>query len=502
MSFKEIEKEKRLSESILWELQHAAYSQFGPEAWANKGVPFYLTSNPLIAGHFARVILGYLRDCLHPQAKTPIDPSQPIYIFDLGAGSGRLGFLILKHLLPRVAELFGETLRVKYVMTDMVSKNLDYVLAHPNLKGYVEQGVLDAASYRHDFEAPLRLMKAGTVLTQEIMANPVILVCTYYFDTIPQDLFKADKGRLFEGRITLQVPEEIVLRTEKGLNPDIITHATASYTYTPVQNPGGYYFGHADLNTLLEEYARNFDNTPFLFPFGSFVSLKYFLALSQGRCLLLAGDQGVVTDEQIRQWGEPRISRHASFSMAVSYHAIARFFQRGGGEAFLTSAPSTKFVVMAGIAGGSQETYVDTFLSFRDTFGTLEPVEYLELTDFTDEALQQLPLEHLLYLVKLGNWDPINFYTFFSAIRSKLPGASGAVKKYLVKTIHKVWENCYPLGPQEGEFIMNLGCLLFEMERYEDALLFFQRAKRVRGDTPTLLKNLSLCYVKLGKSGK
>src|SRR5262249_34062835 len=150
--------------------------------------------------------------------------------------------------------------RVKYVMTDMVSENLDYVLSHPNLKGYVEQGVLDAASYRHDAETPLRLMKAGTVLTQENIANPIILVCTYYFDTIPQDLFKADKGRLFEGRVTLSVPEEIALRTEKGLNPDVITHATASYTYVPVQSSGGYYSGYADLNTLLEEYARKFDN--------------------------------------------------------------------------------------------------------------------------------------------------------------------------------------------------------------------------------------------------
>ena len=75
-----LEKGVRLSKSILWGLQTAAYCQFGPDAWSSKEVPFYITSNPYIARQYAYVVLGYLRDCFAPNAATPIDLSQPIYI--------------------------------------------------------------------------------------------------------------------------------------------------------------------------------------------------------------------------------------------------------------------------------------------------------------------------------------------------------------------------------------------------------------------------------------
>src|ERR1700733_60938 len=108
-----VEENKRLSESILWDLQTAAYRQFGPSAWASKGVPFYLTSNPLIAKQFSHVILGYLRDCMDSRAATPLDLSEPIYLFDLGAGSGRFGYLCIKHLLSLIDSLFPRKLRLK-----------------------------------------------------------------------------------------------------------------------------------------------------------------------------------------------------------------------------------------------------------------------------------------------------------------------------------------------------------------------------------------------------
>ena len=171
-------------------------------------MPFYLTSNPLIAKQFSAVILGYIRDCMRNEGRNSIDTSEPFYIFDLGAGSGRLGYLILKHLIPMVRDSISPDLRICYVMTDMVESNIEFYKTHPLLEKYVKSGNLDFAFYHHTHKGPLDLICSGEKLEDNKIVNPIALVCTYYFDTVPQDLFKANKGILEEGRISISLPAD------------------------------------------------------------------------------------------------------------------------------------------------------------------------------------------------------------------------------------------------------------------------------------------------------
>jgi len=494
----ELEKSRRLTDSLLWSLQHIAYSQFGPDAWANKGVPFYLTSNPLIAKQFAGVILAYIRDCIRKGGENAIDFSQPFYIFDLGAGSGRLGYLILKHLLPMVHETISPELKICYVMADMVESNIEFLKTRPLLENYISSGNLDFAIYHHSHKPPLKLMVSGEVLEENNIVNPIALVCTYYFDTVPQDLFKAKNGALEEGRISILLPANEESIDANSLQPEMIKNLEAKFDYAPIENPSTYYPERPEFNALLQYYMDLFEDTPFLYPIGGLESLRFFSLLSNNRLLLLAGDQGVSTEKQVREWGEPKIFRHASFSMAVSYHLLSRYFQNQGGVGLLTSFPNPKYVVMSGVLGGSVEDFPDTCLAFRKEIDFFEPVEYWELTNLKPEQLDLIPLEHILLYVKMGNWDPINFHLFFSDILKKLPDASMREKENLQQTIHKVWENFYPVNPQEGDFVMNLGVLFFEMKNFEEALFFFLKSKEVSGGNSNLYMNLAKCYSIMG----
>src|SRR6202034_2474419 len=105
-----------LSCSKLWELQLAAYTQFGPSAWFGKHVPFYVTSNPLIAQQYAQTVIGYLRDCASNAAISPINVEEPVYIFDLGAGTGRFAYLFLKSLMQMLGNFYGKEIKICYVM--------------------------------------------------------------------------------------------------------------------------------------------------------------------------------------------------------------------------------------------------------------------------------------------------------------------------------------------------------------------------------------------------
>lgn len=472
-----IEEHQRFSKSVIWELQSEAYKYFGPQAWIDKGVPFYLTSNPLIAKQFAKVIESYLNEC------PLLNSSEPIYFFDLGAGSGRLAFLMLKYLLP-----LHDKFPFVYVMTDFVKENLEFWQKHPRLEAYFTKGVLDCALYKNDQTEPLYLEVSGKKL--ESTVNPVILICTYFFDTIPQDLFRVKEGKLEEGRVSISVPG---IHTD-SLDPHWINTLEDSYSYQVIDQPETYY-SQPDANAILQEYMQEMDGATFLFPSGSLQSIAFFQKLSGNKMLLLAGDQGMCSKEQIMRWGQPHIARHSSFSIAVNYHALARYFELNEGLGFLPLIPDHRFALIAGVLGDG--VYNQTLISFYQAMDSMQPVEYWHLTGITDEQAEGLSLKQLLILVKLGNYDPLNMNCFFEIIRKKMADADEETIELLKNVVKGCVSNFYPVTPAEGDFVMNMGVLLFEAKDYQAAEQVFTFAATIKGMDAQLMQNLVLCKAKL-----
>jgi len=482
-----LEINQRLSQSILWKLQREAYCQFGIDAWNQFGVPSYITSNSYTAKSYANVVLGYFRDCI---AQSAIDLKHPIYLLDLGAGTGRFSYFFLNELTKLLSSSSLPKIKFCYVMTDIVSSNIDFWQQHPYLKTYFEDGLLDCAYYHHAQNEPIHLMYSKTVLTKETLINPLVLICNYFFDTIPQDLFRYNDGELEEGRITLFVDDEDNISKD----PSVINRLQYRYSYHPISHSRAYY-EKQELNVLLNSYSQMFDNCPFLFPVGAFQVLSTFIEWSKSRLFLLAGDQGLCTAEQIRQTGDPKLSLHGSFSFPVSYHSIAAFFHQKKGRAWLTSFSDPAFVVLAGVLGIDNTNETDlAFCEFIDNF---EPTDYFKLVSLTEKEWPVPPLDHILLLIKLGNWDANVLHTFFSVIRHAIPLASENQKQLLRATIDHVWEHFYPIGPSTGAFILNLGVLLFEMGNFAEAKLYFERSLQISGSNIQVLKNIAACQQKL-----
>jgi tetratricopeptide (TPR) repeat protein len=492
-----LEKSMRLSQSMLWKLQMAAYCTFGPEAWSTKGVPFYVTSNPFIARQYAQVVLGFIRDCLAPTAPTPLRLEEPVYILDLGAGSGRFAYMFLKSLHQILGSLGREELNICYVMTDAAQSNIDYWLRHPYLQGFIQENMLDAAFYHHqDPPSSLHLMKSGKELSEHTLKNPLIVIGNYFFDTIPQDLFLAKEGQLFEGRVTLTIPKNEETQQLSKEDPAVISYLRDEYEYVPIENVTDYYLDLPELNAILTNYRQRFDHIYFQFPIGSFHVIKFLHRLSNGRFLLLAGDQGRSTEEGLKEY-EPLISKHGSFSISVNYHAISMYIRSLNGVSLLTTYPDPMFVVMAAILGGEIENYRETILAFKTHIDYFEPNDYVRIINYSEKEWVNPSIEVILLLLKLGNWDPMNFHYFFKTIRRHASTSSPSIKHLLAETIHNVWNNFFPIHQSEGAFVMNLGVLLYEIERYEDALQFFQRAIDLGFENEVLYANIASSYFKL-----
>lgn len=486
-----IEKNALFSKSILWELQKSAYEKFGMQAWTEKGVPFYLTSNPHTAKEYVNIALGYIQDSLNIKGKTSIEPSEPLYIFDLGAGSGRFAFLFLKELTEALQVLNLERLNFCYVITDFVEENLIFCAEHPQMQSFIQSGRLDFALYDHSQSDQTLQLKFCKKRLSPPLPNPAIIIANYFFDTIPQDLFKVVDGQLMAGEITISVPKEEMLNLAEELDPELIGHLSATYHYTTYR-PEDYY-RNPTIDSVLKEYCRLFENSSFLFPSGAFQAIDYFRALTGDRLLLLAGDQGVCTEEQIREWGEPLISRHGSFSIAVSYHAIKKYFDAAGGIGLLTSQPDPLFVVMAAVLGKQPKEIPHFLLAFKNNFEAFEPSDYWKIVGAIDKECVNPSIELILSLIKLGNWDPVNLNTFLDAIRSQIPHSPPLVIRRLAHTIDQVWNNFYPVTPQEAGFVMNMGVLFFEMKRFKEALIYFRHAEALSGSTPSLQQNIAIC---------
>jgi len=488
-----LEDNKRFSESILWKLQQQAYSQFGPQAWIAKGVPFYLTCNPHFVRQNAQVALGYVRDCIRNKL---INREEPFYIFDLGAGSGRFGYLFLKDFLSFTHQLYGSKLKVRYVMTDIIQANLDFLRNHLPLQQFIEEGVLDFAYFKHDQVDSLKLLVTGKTL--ETVSNPAIIIGNYFFDTIPQDYFRVDEGKLEEGRVSVYA-DKGKISTDKA---DIIKHLHTHFFYAPLLDPTNYYPEAPEINRLLVEYAERFDGCNFLFPLGAFQSINFFNNLANGKLLLMAADQGLANERQMRQFKEPKIDKHGTFSVSVCYVAIADYMRNLGGFGLLTTFSDPLFVVISAILGGNQEEYRETKLAFDQNVDNFEAKDYWKLTGYFDEHLSDLSLEQLLLVLKFGLWDPINFYTFFEHLRLKLHMATPDQKIDLIQIADCIYRQFYPISAEEGGLLINLGVLCFEIGNYQGAINYFEKALELMGETAQIYKNISACYSKIGELPK
>ena len=73
-------------DSHLWKLMMSFYDRKGPDSWSQGIVPHFITSNTFIGKNYAKVLHGFLKDCMSPGAKMVVDPNEPLYIIELGTG--------------------------------------------------------------------------------------------------------------------------------------------------------------------------------------------------------------------------------------------------------------------------------------------------------------------------------------------------------------------------------------------------------------------------------
>jgi tetratricopeptide (TPR) repeat protein len=479
-----IEQHKKFSESCLWRLQRNYFDKEGINAWVNQ-VPFYITSNPFIANCYAQIVIRFIRDTI---AKDPDKKNYPFYILELGTGSGRFSYYVMKTLHELRVSLGMEDISICYVMSDFTKHNIKYYESHPALTPYVENGLVDFAVLDLESERPISLMKKNIRLNPETLTNPLIVFANYIFDTISHDAFTVHQDKLHELLLRVSTPENN-MQDNTPLNMELLT---IDYAMNEIKTA---YYNDPHIDSILEEYKEALKNSSFLFPIGSIRAIKFLKKLANNKLFIIASDKGYSSLASLDNLGHPSLSFHGSFSMMVNFHGIANYFKNSGGDYFLqTPRKGIKTCVFSSDVQLAE--LPETFLAIQQFVEGVAPADYFTLHRRMSEAFSECNLETIAAHMNFTLWDPHMYLKLANHVTSLVEKGDADTVDFMASNMHKMAANYYFMPKSE--------CILFEIavfyhsiKNYEQALHYYQAAQPYVGNQFGLYYNMALCQHQL-----
>ncbi|NEO87837.1 MAG: tetratricopeptide repeat protein [Spirulina sp. SIO3F2] len=481
-----LETQQRLSQSLLWQLQRHFFDNEGMRAWNTGKVPHYATSNPFMAKAYAQVVLGFLRDGVRTQQ---IAPKHPVYIVELGAGSGRFAYHFLKQFFDIHAQSPLSNIPVKYLMTDFAQSNLDFWQSHSKLQPFLAQDQLDFAHFDITQDQSLNLVHTGITLTAETLKNPLIVLANYFFDSIPQDLFTIQNGQLSETLLTLTaLTDEVDLS-----NPNLLEDLEITYSDRPLETDRAY--DDPAFNQILQDYQTQYKATTLLFPVVGLNGLKTLRHLSSDRLLLLSADKGYHHDRSLEGRGKPQLTFHKGcFSLMVNYPAIAHYVNNQGGIALLPQHRHRSMVIGAFCFGLSDA--IETRFAYQTHIEQASPDDFFTLKKIIEPHFDTLSLPQILAYLRLSGWDFKLFLGCFENLMAQVKTIPDVLRPELDQALQNVGEMYYSIGEAE-DLPFQLAMLFYKLGNYSEALSYLNESLRLHGDDPGMFYNKAKCYCEL-----
>lgn len=485
-----IEQNKRFSKSYLWQLQREYFEKEGINAWVSQ-VPFFVTSNPVVANCYATQVVHFIKDCLN---KNPEARKHTFYLMELGTGSGQVSFFIQKKLHEMLHELKMDDIKICYIMSDFTESNIKYWETHPKLKPFLDQGILDFAIYNLENDDPITLYKKKITLTPEHFFNPIIVFANYIFDTVSHDIFHVSDGRLHEVLVSLTTDQDN-MRDGKVIDGEKIS---IDYSTHEIRGP---YYSDPHLNAVLADYPKKLKDTNFLFPIGGLNAIKKLKKLTNDKIYLISSDKGYSTVESLDNLGYPTLAFHGSFSMMVNFHAIAEYFKVSGGDYFLQS--ERKGIKTEAFASGFKfKDMPETLYAIKKVVEYFSPADYFILHRRMSDSFPECNLDTLASHMAFSGWDPYIFHKLNSRITATIDDAESATIQYMQEHLPTIIDNFYYL-PKADNTYFEVAVFYHMTKQYEKAAEYYQQSEPLFTDGKFgLYYNLALCQYHGGKAAE
>ncbi len=479
-----VEQPTRFSRSRLWELQGAFFQKQGVEAWRQEVVPHYVTSNPFVARCFARQVIGVFRDLL----AGGLDASQPVYLVELGAGCGRFAYHFLTNFLQLHADSALAKIRFCYVITDHAAKTLEFLQQHEQFVPWVEAGQLDFARFDAGSTTSLQLNQSGQTLGSGSIANPMIVIANYVFDSLPQDVFHIENGELSECLIGLsQDGFEREIDSEDGeveldsINP---FHQYCQLSDAAAWSPL--------VRDILHTYQQELFQSHVLIPVGALACLDHLTTLADNGLVVISADMGYVRLDELERQPAPTWNTHGSISLTVNYDALARYVRGLGGRAYLTP-PATHLAVGTFLLGLEGE-FPETQLAFREAMVEPGPDAFFILKKQLERICHDLAFQEILAYLRLSHWDGKILLACYHRLQELIAeGLDPSEEENLSEAADRIWDQYFALA-DSFDLPFHLGTLLHQINYQEHALIYYGHSLRIWGEQTSTLHQFGLCH--------
>lgn len=458
-------------------------------AWSDGDVPHYVTSNTSIAQAYAELLLAFFRDRARLQ---PVD--EPFYIVELGAGSGRFSYHLLKALITLCEQAMLPAADFVYVMTDFVEDTLVFWEAHPRFIPLIERGIVDTAFFDAEKSTGLYLRKSKKTIDINSLSQPLIVIANYFFDSIPQELFYIDGGSVQNVLIEAEQQEETEYTTAK----EALEKLAFKYVYEEAGVPS---FKDPVQNLILKEYQATLQNSHLLFPHTGLDCISRLQALSSQGLMLITADKGYHRIDELHNLQAPSIIKHGSFSLSSNYHAFKEHCSRLGGRALFTKHPHAHIEIGCLLYVKDAEEYNETQLAYIHNINDFGPDEYFTIKKHLDKHAAYLSVKEMYAFLRLSGCDARLFQQFIPRFRARKQEFTEEERYTFLQMAATAWEGYYPIGENE-DLAFDIATLLHELGFYTEALSFFLLSQQLYGKTTDLLYNTVTSYIALGNIGQ
>jgi tetratricopeptide (TPR) repeat protein len=484
-----VEAGKRLSESILWRLQRDLYDARGIQPWSRGDVPQSITTSPYIARAYAQITLGYVRDI-----QRQLNPSEPLYVVELGAGSGRFGYRFVKQLAHQLKD---RGVRFTYVMTDVSPSLTDFWQRNASLRPFVDSGQLDFAYFDAIRLGDIELINSKRVLRQDRVVNPLVVIGNYFVDSIPHDCFSVQDHQLFENLVRV-VSDQPELTLTAG---QTLSDLNVTFEAQPARAA---YYPESELNQVLENYRQHLDDAMFLLPVAGIRCMRHFQTLSANRALFLLADIGSARESDIREYTSGGISADSNFWLSVNFHAVGGYVRELGGAVMHPAQRHANLNISAFVLGGTNAQFGETALAYEQAIGQLGPDDFFVLSSVIAGHLDSLRRGELLAFLRASGWDSDYFLQCLPFLLDSLQETGWSGREDVRRAVAEAWEAYYPIGDTSdaADLPSGFGVLLYTIGDYAEAMEYFQRSLELVGMDARTTFNVALCLNRLGRQSE
>ncbi len=480
-----LENYKRLSDSILWDMQRKFFLKHGIESWNNK-VPFYVTSNPYIAYSYAEVVAGQILD-LNSQDKLN---KSPLYILELGAGSGKFAFLFLR-ALESILSVYGlENTNYCYIMSDFDTFSFEYWADNPYLQDRIDQGKLDFAVFDLEFSDSLTLHYANKPLV--VADSPLIVVANYVFDSVRHDCLVIENGNLYEQELRPYTETQMSM---EELIPNMRNNIKLDFARKLLDKQKINFTDHV-LQQVVQDYCNEFSNLTLLVPIVGIDAINKLNKIANGALLVIASDKA---DTKLVNGNNsaPHIAFHGSFSLQVNFDFIGRYIRHMGGNCWHQTSPhGLKTMVFA--CGYEAKSIPNTLYATKKMLTYCGPNDYFVLYQHAKATIAQSNLEQIIGMLKLSHYDPTFFAFAESRIIELIKTGNLSRHKEMLDCFDHVANNFYYM-PSLTDVFFSLAIISFHLKHYDAAIKYYQMSIHYFRANYSKLYNLIICHLALNE---